>query len=467
MAKNVTKDLTSGSPTSLVAGFMLPLWGGMLFQQFYNMVDTMIVGKYLGVNALAGVGSTGAINFLVLGFCIGICSGFVIPVAQKFGEGNLPELRRYVANGAFLSAVFALVITVVTTLLCGDILRWMKAPADTFSYAHDYIFIIFLGIPVLILYNYLSGIIRSLGDSRTPIYFLIFSSLLNILLDLLSVTVLGMGVEGPAWATVISQGVSGLLCLAIMPRRYPLLRFAPGERKPDWGRMRHSAGIGIPMGLQYSITAIGSVVVQTAANGLGTVYLAALAAGGKVGQLFACFFDAAGTTMAVYGGQNYGAMKLERLRPGVRACSLLAICYSLAVLLVTILWGDRMALLFMDSATAPALQSQVAALAREFLLWNSGAYTLLAFVNILRFMIQGLGFTRQAIFAGVFEMVARCFAGFVAVRSFGYAAICAANPLAWLLADLFLFPAYFHDLRRLRRQLEREHPCPAQRDMVG
>ena len=453
MAKSATKDLTSGSPAALVAGFMLPLWGGLLFQQLYNMVDTMIVGRYLGVNALAGVGSTGAINFLVLGFCIGICNGFVIPVAQKFGEGNFPELRRAVANGAVLSALFAVVITAVTTALCSDILRWMKSPQDTFTYAYDYIRVIFLGIPVLILYNFLSGVIRSLGDSKTPIFFLILSSVLNIALDIVSVTVLGMGVEGPAWATVLSQGISGLLCLAIMPRRYPLLHFQQGEGRPELRRMKRIAAVGVPMGLQYSITAIGSIVVQTAANSLGTLSIASLAAGAKVGQLFACFFDAAGTTMAVYGGQNYGAQKLERLRPGVRACAAIAIAYSLVILGAVLLWGDRMALVFMDSSTDPALRADIARMAREYLLWNTAAYAFLAFVNILRFMIQGLGFTQQAIFAGVFEMIARCLTGFVLVDWFGYSAICAANPLAWFMADLFLFPAFFYDVRKLERHL--------------
>ena len=455
MAKNVTRDLTTGSPMKLVAGFMLPLWGGMLFQQLYNMVDTMIVGKYLGVNALAGVGSTGAICFMVMGFCIGICSGFVIPVAQKFGEGNLPELRRCVANGGYLAALFALLMTLLTTALCSNILHWMKAPADTYQYAYDYVFVMFLGIPVCILYNYISGIIRSLGDSRTPIYFLIFSSLLNIVLDIVSVTVMGMGVEGPAWATVISQGVSGLLCLAIMPRRYPMLRFEAGEARPEPRRIRRIAAVGVPMGLQYSITAIGSIAIQTATNSLGTLYIASQAAGNKVNQLFICFFDAAGTTMATYGGQNYGAMKLDRLRPGVRAAITIAAVYSAVSFLFLFFLGDQMALLFMDAnTTPPELRLEVAGLARKFLICNSAGYIFLSLVNIVRFMIQGLGFTQQAIFAGMFEMVARCLIAFVVVDYFAYNAICVSNPIAWIAADLFLIPAYFHDLKKLRRQLE-------------
>ena len=216
MAKTASRNLTTGSPTRLVIGFLLPLLGGLLFQQLYNMVDTLVVGRFLGMDALAGVGSTSSVNFLVLGFCIGICNGFVIPVAQKFGEGDEAELRRFVANSIWLSAAFAVVLTVATALLCTPVLHWMNTPDNIFRYAYDYIFVIFLGIPAIILYNLVSGVIRSLGDSRTPIYFLVLSSLLNVALDLLAVAVLGMGVEGPAWATVISQAISGLLCLAIV-----------------------------------------------------------------------------------------------------------------------------------------------------------------------------------------------------------------------------------------------------------
>lgn len=452
MSKNTTRDLTVGSPMKLVAGFMLPLWGGMLFQQLYNMVDTMIVGKYLGVNALAGVGSTGAICFMVMGFCIGTCSGLVIPIAQKFGEGNHSELRRYLFNGAYLAALLSILLTALTTFLCGHILHWMKAPADTYQYAYDYVFVIFLGIPVCILYNYLSGVIRSLGDSRTPIYFLILSSLLNIVLDIVSVTILGMGVEGPAWATVISQAVSGILCLVIMPRRYPLLRPQQGETRPQAARIHRIAAVGIPMGLQYSVTAIGSVSIQTATNSLGTLYIAAQAAGNKVNQLFICFFDAAGTTMATYGGQNYGAMKLDRLTPGIHAAVKLAAVYSAVCFALLFCFGDRMALMFMDSATTPAeLLADVSTLARRFLICNSAGYIFLSLVNIVRFMIQGLGFTQQAVFAGIFEMIARCFIAFIVVDFVGYSAICVSNPLAWISAVIFLIPAYLYDLKKLRR----------------
>lgn len=456
MAKSTVKNLTEGSPMKLIVGFLLPLLGGLLFQQLYNMVDTLVVGRYLGVDALAGVGSTGSINFLVLGFCIGICNGFVIPVAQKFGEGDEGGLRKYVANGFWLSAVFAVVITTVICLLCTPILHWMDTPGEIFDAAHDYIFVIFLGIPVIILYNLLSGIIRSLGDSKTPIYFLILSSVINVALDFLSVGVLHMGVAGPAWATVISQAISGLLCLFIMFRRYPVLRMTVCDLKPRGKYMLRLCSMGVPMGLQYSITAIGTIVIQAAVNGLAPAYIAAVTVGNKLNQLFCSMFDAMGTTMSVYGAQNYGAMKLDRLHKGVGSCVLLAVIYSLMTLPILIFFGADLSMLFIDAAEPLATRLQIAAYAREFMIWNGAFYIALSLVNILRFMIQGLSFTKQAIFAGIFEMIARCVIGFWLADLWGYTAICFANPAAWVLADLFLIPAYFRSVKVLKcRRAER------------
>lgn len=449
MGKSSVKNLTVGSPMKLILGFLLPLLGGLLFQQLYNMVDTLVVGRYLGVDALAGVGSTGSINFLVLGFCIGICNGFVIPVAQKFGEGDEDGLRKYVANSFWLSAAFAAVITVTVCLLCSSILNWMDTPDQIYQQAYGYIFVIFLGIPATILYNLLSGIIRSLGDSKTPIYFLILASLLNVAFDIISVRLLGMGVEGPAWATVLSQAISGILCLIVMFRRYPILRLSRDELRPRGRELARLFSIGVPMGLQYSITAIGTIVVQAAVNSLAASYIAAVTVGNKINQLFTCTFDAMGTTMAVYGAQNYGAMKLDRLHKGVASCGSIAVIYSLIVLPILYFFGADLSMLFIDSAEPLATRLEIAGFARQFLICNGLFYIALAFVNILRFMIQGLSFTKQAIFAGIFEMVARCICGFWLAKLWGYSAICFANAAAWVAADIFLVPAYFHSVKVL------------------
>lgn len=450
MAGTSARDMTQGSPTRLILGFFFPLLFGQLFQQLYNMVDTMIVGRFLGVQALAGVGSTGSLNFLVMGFCIGICNGFAIPVAQKYGEGDYAGLKRFVINALMTSAALAAVITLAVCLLCKPLLIWTNTPADIIADAYGYLFVIFLGIPVMFLYNILFAIIRSLGDSRTPVMYLIFCSVLNVVLDLIFILWFHMGVAGAAWATVLSQGASALLCVRYLYHSDLII-----IHRQDWKlhgeSVKHLLGMGIPTGLQYSITALGSIVMQAAVNGLGSVYVASMAAGGKVSQMFGCAFDAMGSTMATYGGQNVGAGKLDRIGQGLRSCGMLGIVYAVMACTVLYFFGDKLAMLFVDS-----VETEVIANAHQLLIINSLFYIALAFVNIVRFLIQGLGFTRQAVFAGVCEMFARTFVGFVLVPAMGYTAACFAHPAAWVAADLFLFPTYFWAMRKLR---EKQRSC--------
>lgn len=445
MQKNEVKDLTVGSPMKLILNFAIPMLFGFLFQQFYNMVDTIIVGKCLGVSALASVGSTSSINFMIIGFCTGVCSGFAIPVAQKFGAGDYAGMRRFVANAGWLAAAFAAVMTTVVGFLCMHILQWMNTPGDIIQGAYDYIFVIFLGIPVTYLYNLLAGIIRSLGDSKTPVYFLLLSSLLNIALDFFTILVLGMGVGGPAIATVISQGISAVLCLIYMIRHYPILHMKQDEWKPDPSKFLVLCGMGIPMGLQYSITAIGSVVLQTAVNALGSMAVAAVSTGSKVSMFFCCPFDALGGTMATYAGQNVGAKKLDRVKEGLKAASLIGMLYSVIAFVVLLFGGKYIALLFMD-----ADQTEIIGRVATFLAANSLFYIPLTLVNVVRFTIQGMGFSTFAILAGVCEMAARSLVGFCLVPVFGFLPACFASPLAWVFADIFLVPAFFHCLKKLR-----------------
>ena len=447
MSKPYTRDLTVGSPMKLILTFMLPLIFGLLFQQVYSMVDTIVVGKFLGVDALAGVGSTGSVNFLVLGLCNGICAGFAIPVAQKFGRRDYEGLRRFVGNMVWLGGIIALTVTLATTLLCRPILTWMDTPANAFSYAHDYIFVIFLGIPATMLYNLLSGILRSLGDSKTPLVFLILSSLLNVALDLLFILVFRMGVAGAGFATVLSQLVSGLLCLCYMGRKFPLLHLSREDLRPRRDYIRRLLSMGLPMGLQYSITAVGSILLQTAVNGLGAGAMAAVTAGNKVSALCVCPFEAMGTTAATFAGQNLGAGKPQRVHEGVKDCTLLGAVYSLLIFAVLYFGGGELTTLFLDTADS-ATVAAVVPLSRRFLLTNAAFYIPLLFVYLLRFTIQGLGYSELAVFAGVFEMIARAVFGLCLVPLFGYSAVCFASPAAWVMADLFLLPMYFHCLKK-------------------
>lgn len=433
----MTKDLTTGSPLKLIITFTFPAFLGMLFQQFYNVVDTIIVGKLLGIGPLAGVGATGSLNFMVLGFCMGICNGFAIPIAQKFGAGDQVELRKFVANSLWLVAIIALVLTVPVCVYCRPILRVMNTPEDVFEYAYQYIFIIFLGIPAALLYNILAAILRSLGDSKTPVLFLALSSVLNIGLDIISIKLWGMGVDGTALATVISQGVSGVICFFYMKKRFTVLQMSREERRPDKAKMKRLCYMGIPMGLQYSITAIGSLVIQATMNGFGSVAVAGATAANRINGFLTCPIEALGASMAPYVGQNLGAGKLDRVSRGVIDASLCGFVSSGVLYVIIWLYGAQLTGIFLD-APDPA----VTAYAVEFLRIVGAGYCLLTLVNVVRFSIQGLGFSVLAILSGVMEMIARCFAGLVIAPHIGFAAVAMGHPLAWLFADIFLIPAF-------------------------
>lgn len=443
------KDLTVGSPMKLILGFAFPMFLGLLFQQFYSLVDTMIVGKYLGVDPFAGVGSTGSLNFIVIGFCMGLCSGFSVPISQSFGAKDFPLLRKMVTNSVWLCTFFSVVITTLMLLFCRPVLTWMNTPENIFEYAYIYIFIIFAGIPCTILYNMTAAILRALGDSKSPIIFLAISSAINIGLDLLLIIVFRMGVDGAALATVVSQGVSGVISIIYIKKKFDIFAMEKG----DWKLERHLAGkltgVGIPMGLQYSITGIGSVILQTAVNGLGSIYVASMTAGSKINIFLACPFDALGQTMAPYAGQNIGARKLDRVGKGLRAACIIGFIVSGLMVIVVKLFGDQLTMLFLDEKDPVIMQNST-----QFLIIVSAFYCLLTLVNTVRFTIQGMGFSSLAIIAGVMEMIARGIAGMLLVPAFGYLGACYSSPLAWLLADAFLIPAFFLCKRKVARQLE-------------
>ena len=442
--------MTSGSTMKLILGFAVPLLMGMLFQQVYSLVDTIIVGRFLGVSALAAVGATGSINFLIVGFCQGICNGFALPVAQRFGAKDYDGLRKYVGNSAVLSIIFGGAITLITVIACRPILELMQTPADIIDLSYHYIVVIFAGIPAIMLYNILSAYLRSLGDSITPVIFLVLSAGLNIGLDLLFIVTFHWGVFGAAFATVLSQAVSGILCLILIIKKFDLLHLKREDWKLDWGYSRYLLIMGLPMGLQYSITAIGSVILQASVNTLGSTAVASMTAGSRISMFVVCPFDALGSTMATFGGQNVGAGRLDRLGRGLRSAVILGAIYSALILVVLIFFGRDLILLFVS-----AKEAAVIAQAKQFLVTNAAFYLMLALVNIVRFLIQGMGFSGFAVFAGVFEMVARTLVGLVFVPIFGFTAACSANPLAWIFADCFLIPAFFHCRKKLQNAMTR------------
>lgn len=440
----MVKDMTNGSPSKHILGFAVPMLFGMLFQQFYNLVDTIIVGKTLGVEALAGVGATGSINFMIIGFCMGVCNGFVIPVAQCFGAKKPADLRKYVFNGYICSIVFAIVLTLASVIFCRRILIIMNTPADIIDHAYNYIVVIFIGIPTVFLYNMVSGVIRSLGDSKTPVVFLVLSSIINVVLDFFLILVCKMGVAGAGWATVTSQLISGLTCLIYMYKKYDILKGDKSERVLDRRFITNLCMNGVPMGLQYSITAIGSTILQAAVNTLGSTYVAAMTAGSKMFNFTCCPFDALGSTMATYAGQNVGAAKIKRLGQGVRSAMIIGSIYSVLSLIALYFTTDYIALLFVNAS-----ETTIIALTRQFILASACFYIPLTGVNVVRFCIQGMGFSVFAISAGILEMIGRAFAAIILIPSIGFMGACLASPIAWIAADAFLFPAFIHCARKL------------------
>ncbi|MBQ7850836.1 MAG: MATE family efflux transporter [Clostridia bacterium] len=452
MARTMTRDLTQGSPMKLLLGFAFPLLGGFLFQQLYSFVDTLIVGAYLGYDKLGAVGSTGSLNFLINGFCMGICSGFALPIAQAFGAKDETEMRRFVMHAVYLCAIISVAMALVTGTLTPQLLGMLNTREDLMADAVSYIRPVFFAIPATVLYNMSSGVMRSLGDGRTPMIAIVIAALTNIVLDLLFIIHFQMGVAGAAWATVVSQIISGTWCLLVIRRKFTILRMQKEDLRWRVPFARRLLIMGVPFGLQYSITAIGSLTVTAAMNGISTIAVSAVTAAGKLSMLFCIVFDALASAMATFAGQNVGAKKLDRVHQGLKSASIVGCIYCVLAFLVVLFFGRDLVSLFV-SADDPDTLQQVLDKAQQFLIVNSALYIPLLFVNIVRFTIQGLGFTTVAMTAGVMELIGRAGVAVLLVPFFGYDAAVWANPAAWLLADAFLFPCYFTVMKWLRNRL--------------
>ena len=380
-------DMTMGKPFKMILDFTIPVFIGNIFQQFYSMVDAIIVGKFVGTKGLAAVGATGTITFLILGFLMGLTAGFTVLTSQKFGAGKMEEMRQTVGNAAVLSAIVSAIMTAVSMLGMRALLVFMHTPADIFDDAYTYIMIICGGIFAQVLYNILASILRALGNSRTPLYFLIISAVLNIILDLVFIIVFHWGAPGAAWATVISQGISGILCLLYIVKYVPELRLKKSDWKLRGNLVKSQISVGIPMGLQFSITAIGTMMVQSALNMLGSYHVAAFTAGNKIENIFTQAYVALGTAMATYNAQNIGAGKLERVRDGFRKANIIGIGYSIITGIVLVTVGKYLSYLFISDNAAEVIPMV------DTYLRCVGIFLIpLHFVNVLRNGIQGMGY---------------------------------------------------------------------------
>lgn len=416
-----------------ILSFAFPLLLGNLFQQLYNIADLMIVGRTLGIEALAAVGASSSLNFMILGFCIGSCSGFTIPVAQRFGAGDHSAMRKYVFNAAILSGIIAALLTVITAVFCRQILTVIKTPDDIMQGAYDYLIIIFLGIPFTVLYNLAAGILRALGDSKSPFLILIVSTVVNILGDLFTILMCGMGVAGAALSTITAQAISGILCLVVIIKKFPVLHLLSEDRRVNKRLQSVLFTMGVPMGLQYSITAIGSVMLQTAVNSLGSVIVASFSAAIKVKQITMAPFDALASTAATFSGQNLGAGKIVRIKRGVTQMIVIGGVYALLIGSAMFLAGDKMVGIFLNADESEVIQN-----AYQQLRYMSVFYIFLAVLNVVRSSVQGMGYSGLALLAGVLEMIARTAMALWVIPVYGYHAVCFTDQTAWITSTIYV-----------------------------
>ena len=440
-------DMTVGSPLRQITKFALPLILGYILQQMYLVIDAAIVGRWIGIGALAAVGASSSIMFLVMGFCNGACAGFAIPVAQSFGAKDYSKMRLYVANAVRISAVMATVVTLLSLMFCRRILQMVNTPADIFHDAYIFLMLQFAAIPLTFGFNLFSGQIRALGNSRQPFYFLITSAVVNVLLDVVLILGCGLGVAGAGIATWLSQALSVILCLWYIRKRMQLLIPKDDERRFDNKRTSILLNNGVPMGLQFSITGIGIIMLQSANNALGTTCVAAFTASMRIKYLFTCVFENIGVAMATYCGQNLGARRMDRVTKGVKDAIKLMLIYFVFTFALIYPFADWKMRLFVDSGEA-----EVVGRAAQFMRIANYFYPALGLLTILRYSIQGLGFSNLSMLSGVMEMIARCGVSLWLVPALAWTGVCLGDPVAWCMADLFLIPAFLWVQQRLRKQ---------------
>ena len=436
--KSAQNDMTVGNPMKIILGFTLPIFIGNVFQQFYNMADAVIVGKFVGNKALAAVGSTGTIMFLIYGFVVGMTAGFTVLTAQKFGAGDMKGMRKTVAGAGILSFVVGALLTILFMAFMKPLLILMNTPSDIFADAYSYIMIVSGGILAQMLYNLLSSILRALGNSKLPLVFLIISALLNIVLDLAFIVGFGMGAKGAAVATVIAQGVSGILCLFYIIAKIPILHLKREDLYVGSTIYKNQLRIGVPMALQYSITAIGTMMVQFSLNILGSTLVAAYTAAGKIEQVVTQAYVAMGTTMATYAAQNMGAGSVKRIREGFKACTVIGVVYSFVAAGFIMTVGKYMTYLFVSEDVDIIMNSV------DIYLKCIGIFFIpLAVVNIYRNGIQGLGYGLLPMMAGVAELNGRGVVAVIVGAKRSYSGDCLAGPAAWVLAGGLLIVMYY------------------------
>ena len=443
-------DMTKGSPGRLIMKFIIPIILGNIFQQLYNVMDTIIVGQFVGMKALAAVGATGTISFLILGFMSGITTGFTVMTSQRFGAGDMEGVKISVGNAYFLSVIVTIVMTVISVAGMDWLLRIMQTPEDIFEMSKTYIVIICLGMGFNILYNLLSSMLRAVGNSKVPLYFLILAAILNIVLDLAFIIVFKMGVAGAAWATIASQGVSGFLCLIYIIKKVPALQIEKRHLTPDRWCVHSQMSIGIPMALQFSITAVGTIMVQAVLNMLGSTVVAAYTVSGKIEQFVTQIYVALGMTMATYSAQNRGVGDVERIKKGTKISFWISTIYSIVIFFVleaTLPWVVR---LFLAGDL-----SEVLGYARTYITICGLFFVPLGMIFIYRNVMQGCGYGFLPMMGGVVELACRAVVSVIAAHHLSYEGVCSANSISWIVTGIYLWISYRYILKTKGKAMER------------
>ena len=439
--------MATGSPGKNILYFALPVFAGNLFQQIYNVVDTVIVGKFVSTEALAAVGATGTINFMILGFMTGLMAGITVLTSQRFGAEDMRGMRRSVASAGMIAIAATIILTAISLLGMHRLLVLMNTPDDIFDDAYRYFMIICAGILVQALYNLFACILRALGNSKVPLYFLLFSASMNIILDLVSIIVLKMGVAGAAYATVISQGVSAVLCFIYMVKKVPILHLTREDFHVEGRLIKNQLAVGLPMAFQYSITAIGTTMVQMALNTLGSTYVAAFTAASKCEQMAGQAYIALGSAMATFAAQNVGAGRYDRVRKGFARATMFGVIFSVVIGLVMYFFGYIVTGLFVTGDA-----TQIEGMVDTYMKYTALFLIPLTVVNVYRNGIQGMGYGLLPMTAGIAELVGRGSVALIAIHYHSYAGVCLASPMAWILASALLLTMYFAIMKK--------HPMP-------
>ena len=443
------QTLTAGKPMPMILKFFFPLFVGNVFQQLYNMVDTIIVGHYVGTGALAAVGSTGTIMFLVMGFAIGMTTGFTVITAQKFGAEDIEGVKRSVANGFILAVITIVFLTVVSVAFMNPLLHLMNTPADIYEDAYSYIITICYGSFALVFYNLFSAYSRAMGNSKVPLFFLVFSAILNVILDLVFIINFKLGVMGAALATDVAQGISAVLCLIYLIRHFKILVPRKEHWYLSWHMTRKQLNVAVPMALQFAITASGTMVMQTAINLFGSQAVAAFTASSKLCNLLTQGFPSVGQTMATYVGQNYGKGDLKRIRAGVRSAMVLVVIYALVAAAGMILFLRPALTMFFESGVDI---DAMLVWAKPYVYLAASCFIPLGMIFIFRNTMQGCGRGLLPLMGGIVEFFARLIAAVIAMQIMNYTLAVACDPLAWVAAGIYTFVAYLFMMKKLEKQ---------------